>query len=141
MIELANEVSSEVIQFEKDLTFVRNFLDKLPREVSKLYELIGIKDQEKIDLLHHIEFLKLDASKGWGAYSKLHVSLNERREAKDLHEVMSIANDLIKGKISASTLSTAVGDVRKAIKQQEKRTYKPRQLKNLDYGNKDKLSM
>lgn len=141
MIELSDKVIDEVVQFEKDLTFVRNFLEKLPKEVNRLYELIGIKDQEKIDLLHHIEFLRLDASKGWRAYSKLHNVLNERREAKDLHEVMSIANDLIKGKVSVAVLSTAVGDVRKAIKQQEKRIYKPRQLKNLDYGDNSKVSV
>ena len=138
---MINKVTEEVIQFEKDLTFVRNFLEKLPKEVERLYNLIGIKDQEKIDLLHHIEFVRLPANKGWEAYNQLHKVLNERRDAKDLHEIMGIANDLIKGKVSTSVVSTALGDVRKAIKQQDKRTYRPRQLVDLNYGNKGTVSV
>lgn len=136
---MANDVLEEVLKFEKDLTFVRNFLEKLPRETERLYELIGIKDQEKTDMLHHMEFLRLDVFKGWGAYKKLHIIMNERREAKDLHEVMSLANDLLKDKITVAKLSTAVGDVRKVIKIHEKRTYKPRQLKELNYGCSNKV--
>ena len=77
MIDL-DDIMKEVVQFEKDLTFVRNFLEKLPKEVDRLYELIGVKDQEKVDLLHHIEFVRLPANKGWSAYNQLHIVLNER---------------------------------------------------------------
>ena len=127
-------VHPEVLQFEKDLRFVRDFLDKLPKEVDRLYNLIGVKDQEKVDYLHHIEFVKPPAHMASKTYYDLHTILNERREAKDLHEVMSLAYDTIKGKIATATLSTALGEIRKVVKQQEKRFYNPRQLKELDYG-------
>lgn len=128
-------VLDDVVKFEKDLRFVRDFLDKLPKEVDRLYNYIGIKDKEKIDYLHHIEFVKPPAHKASQSYYQLHNILNERRKAKDLHEVVSLAYDLIKGKISVATLSTALGEIRKVIKQQENRYYNPRRLNELDYGD------
>ena len=110
MIEL-----EDIKQFEKDLTFVRNFLEKLPREVASLSKVISCKDREQEDLLHHIEFVKLPANQGYTAYRRLHIIRNERRQAKNLYEVVKLANDLTKDKLSVSTLSTALGEVRKII--------------------------
>jgi len=125
----------DIKQFEKDLTFVRNFLEKLPREVASLSKVISCKDREQEDLLHHIEFVKLPANQGYTAYRRLHIIRNERRQAKNLYEVVKLANDLTKDKLSVSSLSTALGEVRKIINNSSNKKYKPRELNDLNYGN------
>jgi len=125
----------DIKQFEKDLTFVRNFLEKLPREVASLSKVISCKDREQEDLLHHIEFVKLPANQGYTAYRRLHIIRNERRQAKNLYEVVILANDLTKDKLSVSTLSTALGEIRKIINNSSNKKYRPRELSDLNYGN------
>lgn len=99
MINLTKDTLKEVIQFEKDLAFVRDFLDKLPKEVEYLSQLVDQKQREQEDLLHHIEFETLPANKGYEAYRKLHIVRNERRKAKDMLDVMKSANDKLKPKL------------------------------------------
>jgi len=123
----------DIKQFEKDLTFVRNFLNKLPEEVNRLSKLIGCKDREQEDLLHHIEFVKLPANQGYTAYKRLHIVRNERREAKELFEVVKTARDLTKDNLSVASLSTALGSVRKIINNKTTKKYTPRELTDLNY--------
>lgn len=128
MIEL-----DDIRQFEKDLTFVRNFLNKLPEEATRLSKLIGCKDREQEDLLHHIEFVKLPANQGYTAYKRLHIVRNERREAKELFEVVKTARDLTKDNLSVASLSTALGSVRKIINNNSSKKYTPREITDLNY--------
>ncbi|KOS60382.1 hypothetical protein FJQ98_15840 [Lysinibacillus agricola] len=85
--------------------------------------------------MHHIEFVKLPANQGYTAYRKLHIVRNERRQAKNLYEIVKLTNDLTKDKVSVSTLSTALGEVRKIINSSSNKKYKPRELSDLNYGN------
>ncbi|WP_206701508.1 hypothetical protein [Lysinibacillus sphaericus] len=136
MINLTKDTLKEVIQFEKDLAFVRDFLDKLPKEVEYLSQLVDQKQREQEDLLHHIEFETLPANKGYEAYRKLHIVRNERRKAKDMLDVMKSANDKLKPKLpNISIFNNTLGDVRGIINKQKNRNYKPRVLTEITYGN------
>ncbi len=136
MINLTKDTLKEVIQFEKDLAFVRDFLDKLPKEVEYLLQLVDQKQREQEDLLHHIEFETLPANKGYEAYRKLHIVRNERRKAKDMLDVMKSANDKLKPKLpNISIFNNTLGDVRGIINKQKNRNYKPRVLTEITYGN------
>lgn len=136
MIDLDEVVIDEITQFEKDLTFVRDFLDKLPKEVDYLTKLVETKQREQEDLLHHMEFESLSANKGYEAYRKMHIVRNERRKAKDLLDVMKCANDKLKSKLpNISVFNSAVGDVRGIVGKHKTRKYKPRELHSLSYGN------
>lgn len=136
MINLTKDTLKEVIQFEKDLAFVRDFLDKLPKEVEYLSQLVDQKQREQEDLLHHIEFETLPANKGYEAYRKLHIVRNERRKAKDMLDVMKSANDKLKPKLpNISIFNNTLGEVRGIINKQKNRKYKPRELTEITYGN------
>lgn len=136
MINLTKDTLKEVIQFEKDLAFVRDFLDKLPKEVEYLSQLVDQKQREQEDLLHHIEFETLPANKGYEAYRKLHIVRNERRKAKDSLDVMKCAYDKLKPKLpNISIFNNALGDVRGLINKQKNRRYKPRELTDITYGS------
>jgi len=136
VINLTKDTLKEVIQFEKDLAFVRDFLDKLPKEVEYLLQLVDQKQREQEDLLHHIEFETLPANKGYEAYRKLHIVRNERRKAKDMLDVMKSANDKLKPKLpNISIFNNTLGDVRGIINKQKNRNYKPRVLTEITYGN------
>ncbi|MBG9689386.1 hypothetical protein ABD91_00365 [Lysinibacillus sphaericus] len=133
---MTKDTLKEVIQFEKDLAFVRDFLDKLPKEVEYLSQLVDQKQREQEDLLHHIEFETLPANKGYEAYRKLHIVRNERRKAKDMLDVMKSANDKLKPKLpNISIFNNTLGDVRGIINKQKNRNYKPRVLTEITYGN------
>lgn len=136
MINLTKDTLKEVIQFEKDLAFVRDFLDKLPKEVEYLSQLVDQKQREQEDLLHHIEFETLPANKGYEAYRKLHIVRNERRKAKDMLDVMKSAYDKLKPKLpNISIFNNTLGEVRGIINKQKNRKYKPRELTEITYGN------
>jgi len=136
VINLTKDTLKEVIQFEKDLAFVRDFLDKLPKEVEYLSQLVDQKQREQEDLLHHIEFETLPANKGYEAYRKLHIVRNERRKAKDMLDVMKSANDKLKPKLpNISIFNNTLGEVRGIINKQKNRKYKPRELTEITYGN------
>ncbi len=136
MINLTKDTLKEVIQFEKDLAFVRDFLDKLPKEVEYLSQLVDQKQREQEDLLHHIEFETLPANKGYEAYRKLHIVRNERRKAKDMLDVMKSANDKLKPKLpNISIFNNTLGEVRGIINKQKNRKYKPRELTEITYGS------
>lgn len=136
MINLTKDTLKEVIQFEKDLAFVRDFLDKLPKEVEYLSQLVDQKQREQEDLLHHIEFETLPANKGYEAYRKLHIVRNERRKAKDMLDVMKSAYDKLKPKLpNISIFNNTLGDVRGIINKQKNRKYKPRELTDITYGS------
>lgn len=136
MINLTKDTLKEVIQFEKNLAFVRDFLDKLPKEVEYLSQLVDQKQREQEDLLHHIEFETLPANKGYEAYRKLHIVRNERRKAKDMLDVMKSAYDKLKPKLpNISIFNNTLGDVRGIINKQKNRKYKPRELTEITYGN------
>jgi len=136
VINLTKYTLKEVIQFEKDLAFVRDFLDKLPKEVEYLSQLVDQKQREQEDLLHHIEFETLPANKGYEAYRKLHIVRNERRKAKDMLDVMKSANDKLKPKLpNISIFNNTLGEVRGIINKQKNRKYKPRELTEITYGN------
>lgn len=136
MINLTKDTLKEVIQFEKDLAFVRDFLDNLPKEVEYLSQLVDQKQREQEDLLHHIEFETLPANKGYEAYRKLHIVRNERRKAKDMLDVMKSANDKLKPKLpNISIFNNTLGEVRGIINKQKNRKYKPRELTEITYGN------
>ncbi|QIC46179.1 hypothetical protein GAG94_03010 [Lysinibacillus sphaericus] len=133
---MTKDTLKEVIQFEKDLAFVRDFLDKLPKEVEYLSQLVDQKQREQEDLLHHIEFETLPANKGYEAYRKLHIVRNERRKAKDMLDVVKSANDKLKPKLpNISIFNNTLGDVRGIINKQKNRNYKPRILTEITYGN------
>lgn len=141
MINLTKDTLKEVIQFEKDLAFVRDFLDKLPKEVEYLSQLVDQKQREQEDLLHHIEFETLPANKGYEAYRKLHIVRNERRKAKDMLDVMKSANDKLKPKLpNISIFNNTLGEVRGIINKQKNRKYKPRELTEITYGNNNAFS-
>lgn len=136
MINLTKDTLKEVIQFEKDLAFVRDFLDKLPKEVEYLSQLVDQKQREQEDLLHHIEFETLPANKGYEAYRKLHIVRNERRKAKDMLDVTKSAYDKLKPKLpNISIFNNTLGEVRGIINKQKNRKYKPRELTEITYGN------
>lgn len=136
MINLTKDTLKEVIQFEKDLAFVRDFLDKLPKEVEYLSQLVDQKQREQEDLLHHIEFETLPANKGYEAYRKLHIVRNERRKAKDMLDVMKSAYDKLKPKLpNISIFNNTLGEVRGIINKQKNRKYKPRVLTEITYGS------
>jgi len=136
VINLTKDTLKEAIQFEKDLAFVRDFLDKLPKEVEYLSQLVDQKQREQEDLLHHIEFETLPANKGYEAYRKLHIVRNERRKAKDMLDVMKSAYDKLKPKLpNISIFNNTLGEVRGIINKQKNRKYKPRELTEITYGN------
>ncbi|UUV25990.1 MULTISPECIES: hypothetical protein [Lysinibacillus] len=133
---MTKDTLKEVIQFEKDLAFVRDFLDKLPKEVEYLSQLVDQKQREQEDLLHHIEFETLPANKGYEADRKLHIVRNERRKAKDMLDVMKSAYDKLKPKLpNISIFNNTLGDVRGIINKQKNRKYKPRELTDITYGS------
>lgn len=62
---------------------MKTYVTSLQRRRSSLYERLSVKDKEKEDICHFIEFNELDACKGFKIYKMLHEKLNERRKIKN----------------------------------------------------------
>lgn len=97
--------------------------------ISRIDELSQIHSQlEKIqcDLLHYIEFNKLNCCNGYKAYAVLHEILNMRREVKDELEVLGY----ITGDFDKET-QTKVKHICSSIMGKDNRSYAPRELDEL----------
>lgn len=55
-----------------------------------LQQQLSIKDKEREDICHYIEFYNLNACQGYKIYKLLHQTLNERREIKNELEQINI---------------------------------------------------
>lgn len=88
---------------------------------------------EITDIQHYIEFLSLDAAKGYKAYKMLHERLTRRRFLKD---EIAKANFVLSG--DASAFST--GKVTEQIQRMESRLYSPRVLMEL-FGSDTGLTL
>lgn len=64
-------------------TKIKEMRDELKNDKDSLNSQLSILDKKVQDILHHIEFTKLSASKGYEAYSMLKKTLNTRREVKN----------------------------------------------------------
>lgn len=134
-MERESNVNENVLKFKEDLTFVRDFLDNLPKQTKFLEEELEKLNGEQLDLLHYMEFRKLNAKEDYDAYRMMHEVQIRRRETKDLLEVVKTTNDKLKNKLpNISVFNSAVGDVRSIVNKYENRKYKPRVLYDIAYG-------
>ncbi len=110
------------------------------REVKSTYELnydaVSKHDQEIGDLRHYIEFFEHDDATKMQIYQDLESAFRQRRKVKDENETMQVLYALFEKKEAQkflNDLSNVLGQVRSAVKKQEKRQYRPRIRKDLDF--------
>lgn len=109
---------------EELLKTVRYVLDDIPKRFQYNYDDIGRCDQEITDLLHVIEMIDFDKTKGDFLLNELKKVRLRRRELKDendqLRPLVSIAE---KYKSMYKEADKAIGEVRKIKSRIETRTY------------------
>lgn len=117
------------------LNGIEHFRDML-QEIPKQYEFnqreIKRLEQERNDLMHLAEFGKYNAFEGYSYFRRLGEISQERRKIKDENELLEpIVKMIEKKNITKEKLNQLIGQCRKIMKTQEKRSYRVRVREDL----------
>lgn len=127
---VSKDFKTEKVQISENIT---RWIDKVEslnglfdevndRNKELIYELSKV-DKELSDLLHYMEFAKLNAAQGYKAYKMVKERRIKRRHIKNEMDVLAVI------------LSQNVNDISKNIKnklnEMDKRTYNPREIEEL----------
>lgn len=122
-----SNTNDKALKFQKDLIMVRDFLDNLSKQIIVAEEELKNKDKETQDLLHFMELKGFSVSEGYKIARDMKIVRQERRELKDLLEVMTVTKSKLNGNFEKiNLLNEAIGEVRKINKNKTTRRYTPR---------------
>jgi len=121
------------MEIEQTTILIRDAIRDIPKQYNANAERIRELEKERIDLLHLIEFVDLNAREGYKVYKELQSLQKERRKMKDenellKHVIQSFSN--MKGQIKH--LDKAIGDIRNEKINLDKRSYRCRSRKDLE---------
>lgn len=123
-IDIQGIINADTSNFESwcsDVHTFKKFVKSINAIKSEALQEMRNVEAEICDILHYIEFNKLNAAQGWEAYEILKNSRIQRRKIKNLLYII--------GEIQKSDSKDSACDaVRKALKTLKKREYKPRKL-------------
>ena len=112
----------------------------LTREIKNTYEEnkknIKMKEEERSDLSHEVEFGNLNAVQRTYIFNELRKVLKERRKMKNENEQLEyLYNLLVLNWNGESSFQKALNNIKNTIKTLESRKYYPRIRKDLTIGN------
>jgi len=121
------------MEIEQTTILIRDAIRDIPKQYNANAERIRELEKERIDLLHLIELVDLNAREGYKVYKELQSLQKERRKMKDenellKHVIQSFSN--MKGQIKH--LDKAIGDIRNEKINLDKRSYRCRSRKDLE---------
>lgn len=121
------------MDIEQTAVIIRDAIRDLPKRYSQNLDDIKKLEKERIDLLHLIELVDLNARDGFKIYKELQKVQRDRRLLKDendelKHLVPELSN--LKGKVDK--FNKSIGDIRKAKIGRENRSYRCRARKDLE---------
>lgn len=121
------------MEIEQTTILIRDAIRDVPKQYNANAERIRELEKERIDLLHLIELVDLNAREGYKVYKELQSLQKERRKMKDenellKHVIQSFSN--MKGQIKH--LDKAIGDIRNEKINLDKRSYRCRSRKDLE---------
>lgn len=112
-------------------------LERTDKQYEYIKNCINLCDKETEDLLHDIEFSKFYRTEGHRKARRLKEVRQERRNAKDLAEylmlIRTFASKNSKMKSEIHKLLQALSEIER---EQKKRVYAPRVIKDLDTANR-----
>lgn len=130
-VELQKLIEADTSDFNRWLSSISNFkrfASTLDTKRSDLVKELSDVDEEICDILHYIEFGRLNASQGWAAAEMMKLSRQRRRKIKD---ALYIIYEIQKGRRDNIPESECA---KKAIFNLNHRQYTPRKLSFLFEG-------
>ncbi|MEK4305878.1 hypothetical protein [Oceanobacillus sp. FSL K6-0251] len=121
------------MEIEQTTIIIRDAIRDIPKQYNANADRIRELERERIDLLHLIELVDLNAREGYKVYKELQSLQKERRKMKDenellKHVIQSFSN--MKGQLKH--LDKAIGDIRNEKINLDKRSYRCRSRKDLE---------
>lgn len=117
-------LEADTTDFNRWLSDVGNFkkfVNTLDKEKTDLLQALSETDEEICDILHYVEFGKLNAAQGWAASVMMKNARTQRRKIKDL---LYIINEIQHRNRNVSEAES----VKNAIIKLNQRKYTPRKL-------------
>lgn len=117
----------EVNKILDNLTLLKDYLIKIPNYHQSVKNDIEYYTAETTDLLHDLEFCKLDRTIGSRKAKALQKNQRNRRESKNLHEITTVLNTFaLNNKKLISDIQKVINQVQQIRTSQENRIYAPR---------------
>lgn len=111
---------------EEKLKAVRDVYVNYPKQLELLREELSKYEQEKQDILHVIEFGTLDAVKASDMRKELKRVLDKRRKTKKDIELLEEVRKFTERKPNEHVINTTIGNIRRVITTQGRRSYRMR---------------
>lgn len=117
------QVSENITRWIEKVESLNGLFDEANKRNEELTSELSKVDKELSDLLHYIEFAKLNAAQGYKAYKMVKERRTKRRHIKNEMDVLAVilsqnANDISK-------------NIKNKLNEMDKRTYNPREIKEL----------
>lgn len=104
-----------------------NWVDEVPKMVSRAQTQLHRAEDEETDLNHFLELMTPDRTEVYRAARKLQKVLQDRREAKDLLDALSPIAEWIESNTAViNRMRNVLGETRKTERKQQNRAYQER---------------
>ncbi|WP_339179276.1 hypothetical protein [Oceanobacillus sp. FSL W7-1293] len=121
------------MEIEQTTILIRDAIRDIPKQYNMNAERIRALEKERIDLLHLIELVDLNAREGYKVYKELQSLQKERRKLKDENELLKhVKQSFSNMKGQLKHLDKAIGDIRNEKINLDKRSYRCRSRKDLE---------
>ncbi|MDO6451743.1 hypothetical protein [Oceanobacillus profundus] len=121
------------MDIEQTAVIIRDAIRDIPKRYSQNLDDIKRLEKERIDLLHLIELVDLNARDGFKVYKELQKVQRERRKLKDENEELKhLVPDLTNMKNKVDKFNQSIGAIRKTKTNREGRSYRCRARKDLE---------
>ncbi|MCT1575671.1 hypothetical protein M3E13_15505 [Oceanobacillus kimchii] len=121
------------MDIEQSINHVREAIRELPKLYGDNLDQIERLEQERLDLMHYMELVDLNARDGFKAYKQMQDVLRKRRVLKDQNEELKHVVPVLKSmKGKLKDLDMAVGGVRKSKEGLKVRVYRCRRRNDLE---------
>lgn len=117
------QVSENITRWIDKIESLNGLFDEASKRNNVLASDLSKVDKEILDLLHYIEFTKLNAAQGYRAYKMIKERRIRRRHIKNEMEVLNIILEQNTKEISEN--------VKIKLDELDKRTYNPREIEEL----------
>lgn len=117
------QVSENITRWIQKIESLNGLFDEANKRNNVLASDLSKVDKEILDLLHYIEFTKLNAAQGYKAYKMIKERRIRRRHIKNEMEVLNIILEQNTKEISEN--------VKCKLKELDERTYNPREIEEL----------
>lgn len=116
-----------IVKIEETINNLHEMTSEIPKRLKMIEQELSLCDLEKNDLLHLMEFNRLNAAEGARYSKELHITLNKRRELKDEYdELRSVLDNLNKSR-TAKELATSIKKSKEdRVKIKSEKFYTPR---------------